>query len=147
MSENASSNIAEFRLHRSEKTNDTTFGLLKLDGSPFCCHTLEDIERKVKIPGITAIPCGRFPIRTSMSPRFKRITVEVMKVPNFLGIRCHRGTNAKDTEGCQIVGWQRVGDKLTLSRSCETALTELVSQLERNGVQCFLTITSDFEPI
>ncbi len=77
-------------------------------------NTVEDTVRKLsnctqttctgKIAGKTAIPAGRYEIRDTYSPRFKRHVLELIGVPGFLGVRIHSGNSADDTEGCLILG-------------------------------------------
>lgn len=76
--------------------------------------TVEDPVRKLsnctqttctgKIAGRTAIPAGRYEIRDTYSPRFKRHVLELIGVPGFQGVRIHSGNTADDTEGCLILG-------------------------------------------
>lgn len=58
----------------------------------------------VKIPGVTAIPAGRYRIYVTMSPRFHRPLPLIVDVHGFTGIRIHRGKAAEHSEGCVIVG-------------------------------------------
>lgn len=77
-------------------------------------NTVEDTVRKLsnctqttctgKIAGKTAIPAGRYEIRDTYSPRFKKHVLELIGVPGFQGVRIHSGNTADDTEGCLILG-------------------------------------------
>lgn len=77
-------------------------------------NTVEDTVRKLsnctqttctgKIAGKTAIPAGRYEIRDTYSPRFKKHVLELVGVPGFQGVRIHSGNTADDTEGCLILG-------------------------------------------
>lgn len=93
----------KIKLVRKKGTAGFTEGRLYIDGE-FECFTVEDAERAVKIQNKTAIPKGIYPVTISMSPRFKKMLIEIKDVPNFTGIRIHSGNSSEDTEGCIIVG-------------------------------------------
>jgi len=88
---------------RTFKGAEYTIGKLYIDGDYFC-DTLEDAVRKEKIVGKTAIPVGRYKVKKTYSPRFKKVLPEILNVPNFSGVRIHSGNTAKDTEGCLLLG-------------------------------------------
>ena len=69
----------------------------------FICHTLEDVQRDVKIKAETAIPWGMYKVVITMSNRFKRRLPLLLDVPNFEGVRIHGGNSEKNTEGCILV--------------------------------------------
>lgn len=107
----------------------TTLGTWFLnDGRPFC-FTLEDEVRPagIKVPGATAIPAGVYPVELTKSPRFKRELPLFLDVPNFVGVRAHRGINVEHTEGCVLVGFKMSVDPPTLddAQEAEVALVEL----------------------
>ena len=60
----------------------------------FICHTLEDVQRDVKIKAETAIPWGMYKVVITMSNRFKRRLPLLLDVPNFEGVRIHGGNHA-----------------------------------------------------
>jgi hypothetical protein len=95
-----------FRVIREPSLLGVTHGSLYIDGA-WCCWTLEDVMREVKIPGETAIPAGTYTLRLSLSQRFQRLLPELLEVPNFTGIRIHAGNGAGDTSGCLLVGRKR----------------------------------------
>jgi hypothetical protein len=80
------------------------------------CFTLEDIFRRVKVPGETRIPAGRYEIKLRTEglkyqkylARFgewqKPGMLWITNVPNFEWILIHPVADAKDTEGCLGVG-------------------------------------------
>jgi len=65
--------------------------------------SLEDIKQE-KVYGKTAIPTGRYRVKLTYSPRFKRILPILISVPGFAGIRIHSGNSHEDTEGCLLPG-------------------------------------------
>lgn len=89
---------------RANVRKHSTIGKLYTSDGEFLCHTLEDKERDVKVAGTTAIPCGRYEMRWSRSPRFGRELPEICNVPNFTGVRIHWGNTHEDTHGCPLVG-------------------------------------------
>jgi hypothetical protein len=91
------------RLHKTEKS---TIGELSIDGK-FECYTLEDVERKEKIYGETAIDKGTYKVIINRSNRFKVDMPLLLNVPKFEGIRIHSGNKAADTHGCILTGTTR----------------------------------------
>jgi hypothetical protein len=90
-------------LIRKYPGTDCIIGELYVDGV-FECYTLEDVERPIKIPGVTAIPRGFYEVIISYSERFKKPLPLLQNVPNFDGVRIHTGNTAANTEGCILVG-------------------------------------------
>jgi hypothetical protein len=89
--------------HTFSKKGESTLGSLYYGGELFM-YVCEDVQRKVKIHGKTAIPKGTYKIVVDYSPRFKVKMPRLLKVKGFKGIRIHVGNWAKDTEGCLLVG-------------------------------------------
>jgi len=96
-------------LQRKWFTDKSTIGELLINDE-YECVTLEDPERDEKIPGITAIPRGFYPVIITYSNRFQKRMPLLKDVPNFTGIRIHTGNKAEDTEGCILVGRSRATD-------------------------------------
>jgi hypothetical protein len=92
-------------LKRIDFTPNSTIGELSIDGV-FECYTLEDVVRAsgVKVDGQTAIPEGTYKVIVDFSNRFQRFMPHILDVPGFEGIRIHAGNEAKDTEGCILLG-------------------------------------------
>lgn len=91
-------------LDRREYDEKTTLGDLYVNGV-WECVTLEDKVRDgPKVYGETAIPEGKFEVRITWSPRFKRHLPLLIDVPGFDGIRIHPGNTHQDTQGCILVG-------------------------------------------
>lgn len=104
-----------------QRSDKTTIGHLYVDGI-FECYTLEDIERKEKVYGKTAIPTGTYKVTINWSPRFKRPMPLLLQVPGFEGVRIHPGNTEVDTEGCILVGRKAEKDRILESRLAFDAL-------------------------
>ena len=111
-----------------------TIGKLSIDGHYFC-DTLEDTVRPagVKIPGRTAIPAGKYQIEITESIRFNRLMPIIKDVPGFSGVRIHSGNTAEDTEGCILVGFNRVKGKVLDSRDTFQKLFKILLVAVRGG--------------
>lgn len=127
------SNVLELRLKRVARKNTYTIGHLYVDGEYFC-DTIEDTDRglnqslpmtvnkKLKKRGITAIPTGRYRITLSVaSQKFSQKPAyafcggrlpRLINVPAFDGVLIHIGNTANDTEGCILVGENKVVGKV-----------------------------------
>lgn len=116
-------------LKRTNLHADYTEGHLYIDGL-FFCDTIEDryrdFTKEVKVPGKTAIPYGVYPVRLSMSNRFKKVLPEVQNVPQFSGIRIHSGNTAADSEGCILVGEHTGPGRIGLSRDTMARLLDVM---------------------
>lgn len=117
------------RIDRIAKKSTYTIGKLYLNGVYFC-DTLEDTDRgltqgmplqkikDLKIKGATAIPKGKYKVTLNVvSPKFsKRATYQfcqgklprLLNVDGYEGVLIHIGNTAKDTEGCILVGQNKV---------------------------------------
>lgn len=110
-------------LERVQLDPDVTLGSLAVDGE-WAAWTCEDTVREPgkKVAGQTAIPFGKYPISVTFSQRFKRDLPLLMYVPGFTGVRIHPGNTAADTEGCILVGLDRLAKSIGRSRAAFNAL-------------------------
>lgn len=129
------------QLERLQCGRDCTIGSLSVDGD-WECWTLEDIVRPagVKIPGCTAIPAGRYGLDITHSPRFGRELPLLLDVPNFSGVRIHPGNTAADTEGCILVGQDRLANSVGHSRLAFDALFRKIVAAKCRGETLTLEI-------
>lgn len=120
----------ELTLNRIFLGTVATIGELWVNNSHLC-DTLEDRVRPEgeKVYGKTAIPEGTYEVKLTYSPRFKKILPEILNVPNFSGIRIHKGNQSSKTEGCVLVGtWD--GKKEDWISDSRKAFDELMSLLQ-----------------
>ena len=82
------------RLIRNQPKGTAITGRLVINGR-FFCNTLERVGYQ--------IPALCYPVRVTMSPRFKRLLPIVQNVPGRSGIRFHRGTKPQHSTGCILV--------------------------------------------
>lgn len=125
----------ELKLKRKIFSANSTIGELTVDGK-FECFILEDMDRKleaggVKIPGVTAIPRGRYQVVLSFSNRFQKYLPEILNVPGYLGVRIHPGNKAEDSEGCLLTGKTKAVDFVGQSREAFAALFAKLKAVEK----------------
>ncbi|MBO4307238.1 MAG: hypothetical protein J5848_02865 [Bacteroidales bacterium] len=103
-----------------------TIGYWIVDGK-LMCNTLEDEVRDLnkngkfdngekKIYGESAIPYGKYKIKMTYSPKYKRMMPQVMDVPHFTGIRIHAANKPTELEGCIALGENKVKGGIINSR-------------------------------
>lgn len=120
-----------------------TIGRFYINGKYFC-DTIEDKDRnltsnmtledisKIKVKGQTAIPKGTYKVNITYSPRFKKDMPLIENVIGFDGIRIHSGNTAEDTEGCIIVGENKVVGKVINSKETYNKLFSILLQDKNN---------------
>ena len=125
----------ELTLKRIALRSEYTIGKLYVNGE-YVCDTIEDTVRdldkdgkfangEVKIPGKTAIPYGRYEITMKVkSPKYSNFSKyswakkydgylpRLLNVSQFDGVLMHVGNSALDSEGCIIVGENKVVGKV-----------------------------------
>jgi len=141
----------ELLLQRRYFKDTYTIGGLSVDDEPYC-DTLEDKVRDYnmdgdlldegegKVYGKTAIPYGRYRIKVTYSPKFKRRLPLLIDVPHFEGIRIHSGVYASHTEGCILVGENKIKGGLINSRLYSDELTTWLDMWQRQGEEIWITI-------
>lgn len=103
------------KLIRKYPASDCMIGELYVNDK-FECYTCEDIERPLKIAGVTSIPRGFYEVIINFSERFQKPLPLLLKVPNYDGVRIHPGNTSADTEGCILPGKGKTKNSVTQSR-------------------------------
>jgi hypothetical protein len=144
----------QIKLIRKFITPNYTIGRLYIDGI-YHSDSLEDPVRDLsdynhdgdfddqgegKIYGQTAIPAGEYKVIVSHSPKFNKRLPELLKVPGFTGIRIHAGANVKHTEGCILIGENKVKGSLVNSAYYVTTLIQMIDEAIDNGEKCTIII-------
>ena len=114
------------RLYRNQSSGSAITGRLVINGR-FFCNTLERVGYQ--------IPALCYPVRVTMSPRFKRLLPIVQNVPQRSGIRFHRGTKPQHSTGCVLLP----------DREIENKLTNLLKETQESHEEIILEVT-DFRP-
>lgn len=129
------------RLERLEREKAYTLGQLYVDDA-YECWVLEDPVRDgPKVHGETAIPEGRYRVVLDKSPRFRRRMPHLLDVPGFSGIRIHSGNTVTDTEGCLLVGCDRLGGTVVRSRDAFASLMSKLEAAESLGEEVWIDVT------
>ena len=102
--------------------------------------SLEEIQ-KIKIKGNTCIPYGTYNITITYSPRFKKNLPLLNNVKGFDGIRIHSGNTPQDTEGCLLLGFNKVKGQVIDSRITTDKLIAQIQQALNKGEKVTITIT------
>lgn len=120
-----------------------TIGKLYVDGVYFC-DTLEDKVRDInkngifdngetKVHGRTAIPYGNYEVVWAYSPRFKRYTPRLLNVKSFAGVLIHSGNSHEDTDGCILLGQNKVTGKVINSKEFVNKLYPIIKNACQKG--------------
>ena len=149
----------ELLIERAYKKADYTIGRFFIDGERIC-ETIEDKDRGLtqdmkeddirrrKVYGQTAIPTGRYVVGFTYSPKFSQCSYAkgggkiplVYGVKGFNSIRFHAGNSERDSEGCVILGENKVKGQVINSRAtCEKVFARMYEAYLRNE-PIFLTI-------
>lgn len=144
----------QLTLTRKYRLADYTIGRMQV-GSLVTSDTLEDRDRGLtsdmsiaaiklrKIFGKTAIPTGTYRVKLTYSAKFASrpwakkyggLVPEILYVKGFSGVRIHPGNDQYDTEGCPLVGENKVKGKVinSVDKYCELMDKYLVPAHKRN---------------
>lgn len=133
----------KLELKRIALRDTYTIGKLYIDGEYFC-DTIEDKVRdlnkngvfdngETKIKGKTAIPYGKYEVVWAYSPRFKRYTPRLLNVNSFSGVLIHAGNTANDSEGCILLGQNKVTGKVINSKPFVDKLYSIIRDACKKG--------------
>lgn len=140
----------EITLIRFAYRPDYTIGKMYINDAYFC-DTLEDTNRDInkngrfdngetKVYGRTCIPFGYYSVDLTMSAHFKRILPILIGVPDFAGVRIHRGNEPSDTLGCILVGENKIKGKVINSTPYEEKLVQMMKAAKGRGEAISITI-------
>ena len=144
----------ELEIYRRFKGPEYTIGRFTIDGKYFC-DTLEDKVRELhdynhdgdfddpgegKVYGETAIPCSRYRVIVSESPKLGRRLPLIVGVLGFIGRRMHWGKNAKWSEGCPLLGENKIKGGLINGQFYETRLVQIIDEAVAAGKEVWITI-------
>ena len=109
------------------------------------CDTLEPTWRDYangayKVKGRSAIPEGRYAVVISFSPKFQQWLPILLGVPKFEGIRIHAGNCSEDTEGCILVGKNKLVGQVVDSRIWLHRLKQKIVEAKDKGEAVWITI-------
>ena len=108
--------------------------------TPLSMETLMKMPEKCESLKPFAIPEGRYAVVISYSPKFKQWLPILLGVPMFKGIRIHAGNTPKDTQGCILVGENKVKGKVYNSRLWLNRLKEKIVEAKGKGEGVWLSI-------
>ena len=111
----------------------------------YFCDTLEPTWRDYangahKIKGCSAIPEGRYAVVISFSQKIKQWLPILLGVPRFSGIRIHAGNTAADTEGCILVGKNKIVGQVVDSRIWLYRLKKRITEAKARGEAVWITV-------
>jgi hypothetical protein len=150
----------KLELKRIAMRDDYTIGHLYVDGK-YICDTLEDKVRdinhsgkfdngEVKVAGQTAIPYGTYKVAMGVvSPKNAHKAMyafcggklpRLIDVPDFAGVLIHIGNFPKDTEGCILVGQNKVKGQLINSTATFGKLYALMADAYHRREDITITI-------
>lgn len=133
--------LPEVSLERRSSEFGGTWGLLSYPPADLTLHTVEQLWVDNK-RGISCVPCGRYLVRATYSPRFGRKMYLLLDVPHRDGIRIHPANWPMQLNGCIALGTavaSKIDGKMLLNSRVA------VNRLERTlSLQPFyLTITGE----
>lgn len=135
-------------LNRILRGYESTIGELWAE-KLYICDTIEDKVRPkgIKIGGKTAIPAGKYKVEITYSPKFKCKMPILIDVPNFTGIRIHKGNSSDDTSGCILPGyWDGIhSDYVSNSTLAYTKVFNTINGEIKKGNEVFIQINNEWE--
>lgn len=156
----------ELILKRSYNCKDYCIGHLYINGK-FFSDTIEDCDRgldykmplkeilKKKIKALTAIPVGVYGIVMNVvSPKYNKKELykkfcggkmpRLLNVPGYDGVLIHPGNTAADSEGCILVGENKVKGKVINSFNTWVRLYDILKKANDNHEGIYLRVVRNF---
>ena len=148
-------------LERKYRCSEYTIGRMMV-GSIVTSDTLEDKDRGLtsdmslaaiklrKIFGKTAIPTGTYRVKLTYSTKFTSrpwakkyggLVPEILDVKGFSGVRIHPGNDQYDTDGCPLVGENKVKGKVinSVAKYCEL-MDNYIMPAHRRNDEIWITV-------
>ena len=155
------------KLIRSYNNDKYCIGHLYIDGLYFC-DTLEDADRgldssmplkqlqAIKVKSKTAIPTGVYAVTlNTVSPKYSKKQFfnklckgkmpRLLNVPAYDGILIHTGNSATDTDGCLLVGLNKVKGGLIKSTETFVKLYEVLSKANADHEGIYIEIVRKYK--
>lgn len=141
----------KIQLIRKHRKTDYTIGQLFINNQYFS-DTLEDTDRglkdsmsleeirRIKVFGSTCIPYGTYKVTITYSPKFKKNLPLINNVKGFDGIRIHSGNTSSDTQGCILLGFNKIKGKVINSKDTIDKFINLVQKAIDIGEQITIHI-------
>ena len=117
------------KLVRKDCQSDGIFGELLNEAGEKLFVTLEhSFECKPKIPdGLYTCRLGKHRLH-GMTEDFE--TFEIVRVPGHTGLLFHWGNFNHDSDGCVLIGADRIGDMITRSRESFSEFMQMLSGVD-----------------
>ena len=118
----------------------------------YFCDTLEDTDRGLKdtmqvneilakkVKGQTAIPTGKYDVILTFSPKFERVLPLLLNVKGYEYIRIHHGNFPSSTDGCLLVGENKIKGQIVNSRATLEKLMSVLLECEKKKEKVTITI-------
>jgi len=118
--------MVAIRLIRTSKERNAVRGTatIPMGADKIVCATLENADY--------IIPEGRYELKNTMSPKFKKVLPLVCGVRGRSGIRIHTGTRPEHSKGCVLV-----------TAFGRDQIIEFINQKAKQNEKVHLTISSD----
>lgn len=153
-------------LIRSYNTDRYCIGHLYIDGK-YYMDVLEDTDRgldcsmplkqlqAIKVKSKTAIPTGVYAITlNTISPKYSKKQFfnklckgkmpRLLNVPAYDGILIHPGNKPQDTDGCLLVGYNKVKGGLVNSTEAFVKLYDMLKKANDNNEEITIEITRKY---
>ena len=101
--------------------------------------SVQEIQQ-LKVKGDTCIPYGTYDITITYSPKFKKRLPLINNVKGFEGIRIHSGNTSKDTEGCLLLGFNKIKGKVINSKETVDKFITIIQQALNKGEKVTIQI-------